>query len=254
MKQNLLRIWNDIRHGENIELYAAITLALILAVLNLVGVTAPDKLISSLNLVVLGSLAYSLLKNRYHFEDLSNKLSSAFLSKGFRDRSELHSFRDRGQFATEVVIVGVSLISAVRPHLDYFEGKMRAGCKLRFLLLDPESPSVVAWNLMSKISSAKQDIELTLGTLRILLKMEKTTAGKCEVRLSQSALPFGIAAFDPSKELGSMTVELQTYKKTLGERPHIELIRQKDAHWFEFFESQYEQLWADSAVWTSSDT
>jgi hypothetical protein len=243
----LERIWNDVRKGENIYLYLTIVIAIGLSILNLFGL-APDTMVASLTLAVLGLLAITSLVNRYQIEEQLNKIgqqSSHFL----RERSQLPSFHERGQSATEIVIVGVSAITAITPHLDFFEQKMRTGATLRFLLLDPENPSAQVFNLISKVPDVQADIKQTLKSLNLLILMEQKFDGKCLVRLSDVFLPFGLAAFDPGKDIGFMNIEMYAYKKTLGERPHFVLTQGKDKKWFDYYKSQYEQLWKNSKAW-----
>ena len=243
----LQRIWDDIRRGENIDLYLTVVTAIGLAVLNIFGL-APQTLIAPITLAVLGLIAISNLGTRHYLEEQLQKLTTSSTSV-LRGRSELPSFQERGRAASEIVVVGISLITAVVPRLDFFEQKMKDGCTLRFLVLDPKSPAVQIWNVISKVPNVQGDIEQTLKLLEILIQMEQTSKGKCEVRLSNVFLPFGIAAFDPSKDTGFMNVEMFAYKRTSGERPHFLLRRTRDGKWFEFYRSQYEQLWADSVTW-----
>jgi len=243
----LQRIWDDVQRGENIDLYLTVIAAIGLAALNILGF-APQALIAPITLAVLGLIAVSNLSNRYYIEEQFQKLTGSSTSV-LRGRSELPSFQERGQAASEIVVVGISLITAVIPHLDFFEQKMKDGCTIRFLVLDPKSAAVQIWNVISKVPNVQGDIEQTLNSLEVLIEMEQTCRGKCEVRLSNVFLPFGVAAFDPSKDTGLMNVEMFAYKRPLGDRPHFILRRAKDSKWFEFYKSQYEQLWADSVAW-----
>jgi hypothetical protein len=240
----LQRIWDDIRRGENIDLYLTVAVAIGLAGLNLLGI-APPTLVASITLAVLGLLAVNSLGNRHHIEEQLREFSPRLL----RGHSELPSFHERGQAASEIVVVGVSLITAVTPHLDFFERKMKDGCRLRFLLLNPESPACEVFNAISKVPNVQADIEQTQKSLKLLIQMEKECEGKCDVRLSEVFLAFGLAAFDPDKDTGLMNVEMYLYRRTLGERPHFVLSRARDSEWFKLYQAQYEQLWADSESW-----
>lgn len=243
----LRRIWDDVRRGQNIDLYITVVAAIGLAVLNLLGI-ARQALVAPITLAVLGLLAVTSLGNRYHVEEQLRKLAT--LSPPLlRGRSELVSFRERGQSASEIVVVGVSLVTAVSPYLDFFERKMEDGCRLRFLLLDPDSLAAQVWNATSKVPNVEADIKQTLKSLRLLIQMEQACDGKCEVRLSKVFLPFGLAAFDPGEDTGVMNVEMYTYKRTLGERSHFILTRAVNSKWFDFYRNQYEHLWADSTTW-----
>jgi hypothetical protein len=249
--QILKRIWEDISRGENIDLYLTVVVAFGLVVLNLLGL-ASASLIAPITLAVLGLLAIATLGTRYHIEKQLQRFTLSPPS-GLRGRSELPSFRERGNSASEIIIVGVSLISAVTPNLDFFEQAMKSGCKIRFLLLDPASPAIQTWTMLSKFPDIQLDIRQTLKSLDILVQMKGETRGSCEVRLAPVFLPFGVAAFDPNKENGLMNVESLIYKGYLGDRPHILLTKAGDAKWFDFFKSQYEQLWDDSKIWTPTN-
>ena len=246
-------IWDHIRRGENIELYVIVIVAFILVALSLFGV-ATERLVASITLAVLGLLAISTLGTRDYIEEQLRKFPAS-LASTLKERSELPPIKERGQDASEIVVAGVSLITAVVPNLGFFEQKMKAGCRLRFLLLDPSpSPALQTWDSISKVPNTKADIEQSLKSLEVLIHLEKTTKGKCEVRLANVFLPFGIAAFDPSKDTGFMSVEFVIYKKALGERPHIKLMRANDKKWFDFFKSQFEDLWVESVKWNPSVT
>ncbi len=67
------KIWSDIKHGENLDLYPLVAVALILAVLNLLGIVA-QPLVFSVILAALGFLAVSALVSRFRFADLSHQL------------------------------------------------------------------------------------------------------------------------------------------------------------------------------------
>jgi len=246
--RRLNRIWTDIRRGQHIDLYVLVVVATILAALSILGVVS-DKLVPPVTLAALAVLCAATLGTRHYVEEQLQKLAAPALTLG--DRSQLPSIQERGRTASEIVVVGVSLISIVPPYLDFYEQKMRDGCTLRFLLLDPKSPSLKTLDSMIRVTNTQHDIEQSLTSLRALIEAQKNVKGKCEVRQSSVFLPFGIAAFDPDKETGFMNVELLAYKKFFGERPHFVLTRRNNSKWFEFFKSQYEQLWSESQVWPS---
>ena len=56
----LNRIWQDVRRGENIDLYLTISIAIILSLLNILNLANPI-LVESVTLAVLGLLAVTSL-------------------------------------------------------------------------------------------------------------------------------------------------------------------------------------------------
>jgi len=222
----------------------------ILAMLGYLQATAVEGTL----LAVLALLAVDALTERISLlEKIEDKLSNVS-STYLKSRAELPTWKERGQTASEIFVVGVSLVSAVVPHLDFFEQKMKDGCRLRFLLLDPSSSAVQTWNMMNKVPNAKADIELCLKSLEHLKRLEKTVKGKCEVRLAPVIPPFSAAIFDPSKDTGYINVEHPAYRKALGERPHFQLTRAGENRWFEFYKTQFEQLWTPSQKWEPPTT
>lgn len=70
----LRRFWEDIRRGKNIGLYTMVIVAIILTVLDLVGL-APRSWVARINLAMLGLLATAMLGNRDKVEQVLQKLA-----------------------------------------------------------------------------------------------------------------------------------------------------------------------------------
>lgn len=179
----LQSIWRDIQHGENIDLYITVAVAIGLVILNILGVTA-DTFVTPLTLSVLGLLAITSLGTRHFIKD---KLDAFHEKKsGLVSRSALPSLEERGKDSKEITIVGTTLYSALIPNLDFFEKKMKQGCKLRFLLLDPESSAIETLSLISKVPNQKANIEQSLQALSELMSITKLLppkGGRFERRL-----------------------------------------------------------------------
>jgi hypothetical protein len=212
------------------------------------------KPIESVLLAVLALLAVDALTERINLlERIEERLSNLTSVSGLRERAQIPLIHEEAVDASEIVVVGASLISWVVPHYDFFERQMKRGCKFRFLLLDPTSPAVPVWDLTTRSPVIKIDIERTLESLKLMKQAEKDSRGRCEVRLGKVFPPFSMIAVDPAKDTGWMIVEIHTYKRTLGERPHIRLSHMSDNKWFDFYVGQYEQLWEDSTIWDPSE-
>jgi len=67
-------IWRDIRRGESIDLYAAVAVAIPVAILNLLGITRPS-ITSAITLTILALLASAALVGRHKNEQILEKLS-----------------------------------------------------------------------------------------------------------------------------------------------------------------------------------
>jgi hypothetical protein len=132
--------------------------------------------------------------------------------------------------------------------LGFLEQRMKDGCKLRFILLDPSSPALQTWNLLTKITTTEADIKTAQEFLKGIMRLENAK-GKCEVRLSKVYPPYALLISDINKNTGLMNVEFYTYKTTFSERPHVQLSQAHNQHWFNFYKSQFEHFWSDSEKW-----
>ena len=72
MIETIMRVWTDIKQGENIDLYLTLTVAIVLAGLNLFGIG--QSMMGSITLAVLALLAFSSLVNRRKLEETVDKL------------------------------------------------------------------------------------------------------------------------------------------------------------------------------------
>lgn len=64
MRRYLREAWKDIKQGENLDLYIIIPTALVIGILNLLGIKEVESKLSAITLVILGFIAGSLLSNR----------------------------------------------------------------------------------------------------------------------------------------------------------------------------------------------
>ena len=132
----LRHFWEDIRQGENIDLYTTVSIAIILAALNLVGI-APETWIAPINLAVLALLAISVLGNRHRLETILQKMNQSaedFLLKEYPERyvADLNNSK-------ELWLVGMNLSHTVAGNYDTFKDKLRRGDVIRVLIVDPDS-------------------------------------------------------------------------------------------------------------------
>lgn len=218
----------------------------VLSLFNLYGATFVEGIIIAL----LALLAIDALTERLTLlEKIERQLNALPVSEQLKSRSQLLSPGEQAGTASEISVIAVSGIALILNHLGFFEQKIREGCKLRFVLLDSTSPALQTWNLLVKVTRTESDIKTALEMLGGLMKMNETS-GTCEVRLSKVFLPFRMLMADPNKNTGSMFVEFYTYKTSLSDRPHIYLNRSQDCHWFEFYRTQFEQIWSESERWS----
>lgn len=162
-----------------------------------------------------------------------------------RDRSELIRMEELAVGATEVWAAGISLASIIHPYDAFYIQKLKEGCNLRFLVLEPNSNATKVWDKAQLNPTSTKDIETSLEVLENLMKLEKLK-GKCQVRLASIYLPYSLVIVDGPKDSGRMIVEMLAYKKSLHDRRHLQLTKRNHEKDFRFFCEQFELLWADS--------
>lgn len=219
--------------------------AIVLSLLDILTLSIAENIIIAL----LALLAIDALTERLSILDgIEARLQYLSAGQTLRSRSDVPTVDTHAAHATEICFIAISGISLKVRYFGFLENKIKNGCKVKVLLLDPNGVGVQASKLISRVTTAESDIQTALESFKELSKIK--SKGKFEVRLSPAFIPFTMQAVDLQKPTGSMVVEFHTYKKTLNERPHIFLTALDHPQWFEFYRKQFEQAWADSTSWS----
>jgi len=133
------QILREIKRGENVDLYVTVLVALSIAALNLLGL-APQSLIASITLTLLGLLAVSALENRHQFEELRQSFTKSIDDIFLKEfPATLDEDFDSGK---EIWLIGVTLRSLVAGKYIRLEEKLRKGHGIKILLVHPEGAAV----------------------------------------------------------------------------------------------------------------
>lgn len=214
----------------------------LLSLLGILKLTVPESIIIAL----LALLSVDSLVERIRIlEKIEHRLNTVSSNQTLRKRIQMPKPNDQAANASEICVLGVSANYAIPQFRGFYENRIRAGCKVRVILLNPESNSLETWKLLSKSSYTKDHIEATLSVLKELMQKAKVK-GKCEVRLSDVLYPFSIFAVNLRAETGSMIVEYYSYDVPSDDRPHIQLTALGDAYWFGYYKQQFESAWSDA--------
>lgn len=244
--QILRRIWNDIKRGENIDLYITVCAAFSLVILNLLGL-ASSTLIGSLTLAILGLISISLLGNRHNVGELVEKLSHA--NEPFFIDEFPPSLKSDFSSATEVWLIGVNLNRTVRDYYSEIENKLHSGKTIRILLVSPEGASA---EIASNRTYSGVDVNRTRArindTLQYLCDLKKIAPDCLQIRTIDNPLTFGAIAFNPDSLAGVLYLEHFPYKTTNGSLPKF-ILRGKDGLWYEFFKKELSMLWENGTDW-----
>lgn len=244
----LRRIWTDVQRGENVDLYVTVFAAILLVILNLLGVV-PSTMLTPLTLAVLGLLALATLSNRYQFEGLVKQITKG--STALFQENVAATFASDLQSASEIWFVGVSLSRTVKSHYSLLENLLRKGATIRVLLVDPESSdtvSLIAKREYGERFSDERIRSLIRGTMEDLCSLKKIAPDKLTIRVIQYPLGFGAVATNPMSSTGALYLEHYSYKMAGGSLPKF-TIKPQDGQWYDFYRTEVEMLWKDGVDW-----
>jgi len=165
-----------------------------------------------------------------------------------RTRDQLPKLSEDAGQATEITLVGASLVSVVISCQTFFQNSLKRGCKLRFVVLDPNCAAIETWNLRTASSVVKQDIERVMINFRLLTQYVQQE-NQLDIRLLPTFPPYSAICVDPDKDSGWIVVELHEYKRSLGERGHLFIRKATNPYWHSHFVSALGQICSDAAVW-----
>lgn len=243
----LRRVWNDIRHGENIDLYVAAPLAILIAIFGIFGITSP-QLISSMTLMILGLLATSLLTSRHAVKELSQKLTQTSNTVFLKDFAESNLERDFEE-ATELWLVGVSLTTTIRTHYSLIEKKLRTGHQIKALLVHPDGSAVeMSENRAYGRPNTERARNEIKNTLQDLCDLSQAVPGRLEIRTIDYLVGHGVIAKDPETASGIIYIENYPFKTEGGSRPRF-VIGAIDGFWYDFFKKELYNLWDGGSKW-----
>ena len=183
MTEAVKRIWEEIKQGENVDLYLTLVVALLLAGLNIFGIGL--SMIGSVTLAVLALLSFSSLVNRRKLEEALDKLSRD--KDILLDRFPTNREKDM-EGAKELWLVGLTLHKTVDGYYSLLHKKLNQGDHVQVLIVDPESPyeALVARRKFSPTTDQgiRNYQKSTLALLLFFKKISTAKYGNSYYRLS----------------------------------------------------------------------
>jgi len=170
----------------------------------------------------------------------------------FSDRKALAPLEKRLQSAKEVIITGGSLVRLVSEYLGFFEHKLKEGCSLKFLLINPDSVAaeLLAQHVVYETENVFTYKEGVRASLSNLYRLKQAYPSLVEIRVCNFVPPIGLMVVDSPIDESFIQVELFTLKVPTRDRPEFTLKASREPYWYNFFLSQYKQMWTTSSVWT----
>jgi Domain of unknown function (DUF5919) len=160
---------------------------------------------------------------------------------------ELERSMDKAQ---ELLITGVTRNTLITSSYHKFEDRLRNGCRIRMLLMEPASDAIVVAAERYYADRTPDSIrERVRHTLRLLAELERSAGGDLAVRLTSHPLAMGTIAVDGGPDLRSdasaLFVEYYTYQAA-GEPKFV--LQPADSQWFDNLYQEAEALWDNATV------
>lgn len=256
MRRTLSVIWQDIRTGQNLDIYITIAIAIAVAILGTIG-GANQTVISSAILATLALVSIGTLRNRREDEVIKNtlvkiettdRLAERFFKRGY-DPSD---FRERIRNSRKAFFWGITFATSVQV-LDYaIEQGMKSGLEVRFLLVKPDSSASIKMAAFRHrhLDEERENSSLrgALSRLADIASTASNSPGRLDVRVVDYLPSWTTIATDPHLSSGYMSVRLSTFRVPDEERPTFELTAKADTEWFRFFVDQFETIWKESEL------
>lgn len=239
-------LWEEIRRGENIELYLIVAASSILLVLDLFGFAKPEW-IFSVNIAVLALLAISLLGNRNRLEKLQQNLNqppNSLLHNKYPENMRLKLSQ-----AQELWIFGIMLTRTINEYYDVFSENIQDGRKIKFLIIEPDGKAngLAAYRLTSGMDGPWHRTTV-LKSIGLMCRLKEQSPSNVDIRTIDYVPSFGFFGVDIDARNGLIFAEHYGFKLRAGDRPKI-ILHPQDNPGYELFRDQMDALWNHGKKW-----
>ncbi|NLV25005.1 MAG: hypothetical protein GXY54_09525 [Deltaproteobacteria bacterium] len=240
----LRHIWQDLKSGENIDVYVTLLLAIGLSVASKTGVGG--DMVPSLTLAILAMVVIILFGTRRRIDELAGRLSEgrAFLVPRRPDLEE------RLRNARTVSINGITLAGTSAQLLAVLKDCFTRGGRVRLLLMDPDHHAleIAGFRFYKHQDQEKlrREVRHALDNFETLLPCRRTPED-CQIGLLPTLPPYGIWLIDADTPKAEIWVEVYSFKDVT--QPTFHLLPNRDEVWFEFFRQQFERMWESRIPW-----
>ncbi|HVF98778.1 MAG TPA: hypothetical protein VND68_02980 [Chloroflexia bacterium] len=237
-------MFQEIRHGKNIDLYVTVIAAAIVALLEVFGVGSTD-IVNAATLAVLALLAAAFLGTRRRLEEIQTRLKNSAGVLIVREYP-LELSQDLAR-ASEIWLVGVHLIRILRENNAILKTRLQQGARIHLLVVNPDSPAIRMVAARNPGRPAEdRERENIRSNLADLCELKQLAADRVEIRTVDDPLMYGACMLDPEKPNG--IVYLQRYTYQAGITPKLSY-RAGDGEWFDLVRNEVQALWSRATEW-----
>lgn len=242
------QIWEDIKQGENIDLYVTVPIAISLAILNIIGAVSA-QLLEPITLIILSLIAISLLGNRNSVKTLTRQIAQNADTVFYREFPV--SFKRDLEEAKEVWLVGITLTDTIRNNYPILEQKLRIGHRIKVMLVHPDSPAIEMAEYRNyrrtDILRARREARDSLNDLCNMRKVA-VAPNNLEVRTIQHPLSYAAFGVDLESSSGTLYISHFAFRIEPGSEPKF-VLRVRDGHWYDFYRRELYNMWGVSVEW-----
>lgn len=238
-----------------ITIIGSVSLALAASILNLSEMNILQAIV-----VLLGLIGASLLADKFvegnalkkSLNDISRQLKATLNCVETRSLDDLvikirdlPTLEERLAGARQIFVSGGSLYRLANEYQSLFEQLAENGCKLRFLLTDPDGTSVELLSLgvvyeSSGVDGYRTQVRSSVAAFSRLMSRFPTL---CEGRLYTLPPPYSLMIVEKENDTSTILVEIYPFKLPTRDRPMLFLDKQKDPRLYNLFTSQYQAMW-----------
>jgi hypothetical protein len=125
--------------------------------------------------------------------------------------------------------------------------RIRAGVRVRLLVLDPDGAAMAAFSRFSNVDPAVRRGKIVSNLLYLRSQFRSEPARRhCELRVIDSFLSAGCIGLDLDTPAAKLFVQHYLYRTSANAAPLFALTRAADERWFGVYRAQFEQLWTEA--------
>ena len=244
MLKFLQRVWSDIVHGENIDVYLTILLSLLISISSLLNLSfVKSENMPGITLGILALITISTLVGRFKVEDISSKISPSLDSLFVSDFPP--TLKEDIEHSNEIWITGASLSDLVSENYSLFERKLKGGhFSIRALVMNPNNHDILMLSEMRayanpSLQRAKAKLEAFINDM---WGLKRVNSNSVYIRIVDFPITHRLIAINPNSSAGKIYISNYPFRTPGGSVPKF-VIQAKNQQWFEHYKLENNNLW-----------
>ena len=250
IKKLSLKVWNDLKSGENIELYLTLVLSVGTIFMSMIGY-ATSNIVMNLILSILALSSLSFIKIRQEISSLSSQIDrrTQYLVNLTQAKPRID---EKIRRAKTIYVMGVSLRAFSREMFTALSQALENGGVGYVLLTDPSGVvvDVLAQRYIHPITP--RQIAMRINESKdVFCYLNQQYPGKVHIRKIDFPLPYGYLLLEyGDASIGSdIFIWLYFYKGPPGIHPTLHLQDVSNIFWYQHFRNDIHRLWEYGEDW-----